>query len=374
MLIKSKFRPPWWLRNPHAQTLVAAKIMRHPSPRMYRERLITPDNDFVDIDWSDEGSIPKPIPNAIPTASLTTSLTTTMTAMPGQAPADDERLRLNPASPTPANKPLVIIFHGLTGSSNSTYVRALAHGLNGLGYRSVAMNFRGCSGEPNLKRESYHSAHTKDISFVIDSIRQRFPDAPLAATGYSLGGNALLKYLAITPDNPLQHAISVSPPLQLAEGAKRMQSGLSRIYQNRLVGQLKNALDEKHQRYPHLGIDQISYKSARTFREFDAAATVPLHGFESVDHYYESASTLQDLPVINTLTHVLFSQDDPFFTKVCIPSSDAMSAQVTFELSARGGHVAFIGSSGILRGHSWLTDHLCALHHHRFQDAIDRAG
>ena len=363
MLIKSKFRPPWWLRNPHAQTLMAAKVMRYPSPTMYRERLVTPDNDFVDIDWSDETSIPKNTPNDLPTVSPT--------AMPTQAPGDDESLRLNPASQTPASKPLVIIFHGLTGSSNSPYVRALAHGLNGLGYRSVAMNFRGCSGEPNLKRESYHSGHTKDISFVIDTVKQRFPDTPLAATGYSLGGNALLKYLAITPGNPLQHAISVSPPLQLAEGAKRMQTGLSQIYQHRLIGLLKIALDEKHRLYPDLGIDQISYQGARTFREFDAAATVPLHGFESVDHYYESASTLKDLPSIKTLTHVLFAQDDPFFTKAVIPAPDAMSAQVTFELSSRGGHVAFIGNTGVLRGHHWLADHLCALHKHRFQDVID---
>jgi len=332
VLINSKFRPPWWLRNPHVQTLWAAKVMRSPAPITYRERLITPDEDFVDLDWSDDNNRK----DAEPTAA--------------------------------SDKPIVVIFHGLTGSSSSLYVKTLINGLNHIGYRSVAMNFRGCSGEPNRKKESYHSGHTKDISFVIDTISQRFPYASIAATGYSLGGNALLKYLAISPDNPLQHAIAVSPPLQLAEGARRMQSGLSRIYQNRLVGQLKDALDAKHRLYPELGIDELAYKHTKTFREFDAAATVPLHGFESVDEYYEKASTLKDLPRITTKTHILFAQDDPFFTHACIPEPEGMSDQVTFELATHGGHVSFVSGSVFLLSKSWLVSQLSALHDRYFRE------
>ncbi len=301
--------------------------MRFPTPVVYRERLITPDNDFVDLDWSDDK---------------------------------------HTASKCSLDMPIVVIFHGLTGSSSSPYIRALTDGLNTLGVRSVTMNFRGCSGEPNLKRESYHSGHTKDISFVIDTITQRFPNAAVAATGYSLGGNALLKYLAITTDNPLHHALSVSPPLQLAEGARRMETGLSRIYQSRLVGQLKDALDEKHRRYPNLGIDQLGYRNCTTFREFDAAATVPVHGFETVDQYYEQASTLADLPLIKTATHVLFAQDDPFFTKACIPADNGMSERVTFELATHGGHVAFVSGAVPLAGNSWLTSRLCEIHISKF--------
>jgi len=308
--------------------------MRQPTPVVYRERLTTPDNDFVDLDWSDNVN---------------------------------ERTRQSTSND---DQPIVVIFHGLTGSSSSPYVRALIEGLNNNGLRAVVMNFRGCSGEPNLKKESYHSGHTKDISFVIDTVTRRFPDASVAATGYSLGGNALLKYLATNRSNPLQYAIAVSPPLHLAEGARRMQSGFSRIYQNRLVGQLKDALDAKRQLYPELGIDQLDYKNTKTFREFDAAATVPLHGFESVADYYEKASTLDDLPLIQTTTHILFAQDDPFFTQACIPAPDAMSKQVTFELTTHGGHVAFVSGVIPLLGKSWLTTRLCELHAHHFRDAI----
>lgn len=265
-----------------------------------------------------------------------------------------------------SSTPIVAIFHGLTGSSKSPYIRALMNELGSLGIRSVCMNFRGCSGEPNLKKESYHSGHTKDIRAVINTIARRFPAAPIAATGFSLGGNALLKYLATSLDNPLNHAVSVSPPLQLAEGAKRMETGLSRIYQDRLINKLKEDLDNKHHRYPRLGIDKINYKSAKSFREFDAAATVPLHGFSSVDEYYERASTLQDLPAIKTDTHILFAQDDPFFTRACIPAPDAMSAQVTFELATHGGHVAFVDSTIPLFGKSWLTSRVCQLHSTKF--------
>jgi predicted alpha/beta-fold hydrolase len=330
MLINSKFRPPWWLRNPHAQTLWAAMVLRLPTHTTTRERLTTPDDDFVDIDWS------------------------------------DAHIHSNCAIASIDKTPIVVIFHGLAGSSASPYVGALMHGLDALGYRSVAMNFRGCSGEPNLKRESYHSAHTKDIRFVIDTVAQRFPNAPLAATGYSLGGNALLKYVATHQHNPLNHAVSVSPPLQLAEGAKRMAHGLSRMYQRRLVDQLKQALDNKHRHYPALGIDQIGYRNAVTFREFDEAATVPLHGFKSVDDYYSKASTLQDLPSIETPTHILFAVDDPFFTPACVPATDAMSKDVTFELTTHGGHVAFVSGNVPSFGRSWLQARVCELHRHHF--------
>jgi predicted alpha/beta-fold hydrolase len=366
MLINSKFRPPWWLRNPHAQTLWAAKVMRMPTPALYRERLTTPDNDFIDLDWSDPSHTTSPpaiTHTCHPSGNLNHDSGNTSIKTAPNTTADT-------TSTAPTNilsKPVVLIFHGLTGSSSSPYVRALVACLNRLGYRSVTMNFRGCSGEPNLKAESYHSGHTKDISFLIDTVNTRFPHAPLAATGFSLGGNALLKYLATHIDNPLHHAISVSPPLQLEEGAKRMQSGLSRIYQNRLVGQLKTSLDEKHRRYPQLGIDKIDYQDTITFREFDSVATVPLHGFNDVDHYYQQASTLADLPFITTDTHILFARDDPFFTKECIPAAGGMSDQVTFELSSHGGHVAFVSGLFPPLSGSWLATRLGELHLSKFE-------
>ena len=167
MLIKSKFRPPWWLRNPHAQTIWAAKVLQFPAPITYRERLTTPDGDFVDLDWSDQ-------------------YMGTEVCVPASPSHNDEQVVHNNEQAQSGiyepDSPTVVIFHGLTGSSKSPYVLALTDCLNQLGYRSVTMNFRGCSGEPNLKIKSYHSGHTEDISFVIDTIVRRFPNAPISAT------------------------------------------------------------------------------------------------------------------------------------------------------------------------------------------------
>ncbi len=308
MIHLSKFRPAWWLRNPHAQTLWAAKVQRTPSAVTHSERLTTPDNDFLDLAWTDENE-----------------------------------------------GPLVVIFHGLTGSLNSHYVQSLMHNLNQNNIRAVLMHFRGCSGEPNKSRTSYHSGHTTDIAFTIDTLRSRYPHRPIAAAGFSLGGNALLKYLGKTPDNPLQFALSVSPPLVLSEGANRMNKGFSKIYQRVLIKQMKAAVRAKHAKYPELGMDEFDLTSVKSFHEFDHLITAPLHGYESGPDYYQRASTLEDLINIKTPTHILWSRDDPFFTEKCIPSNDQLSDCVDFELTTHGGHVAFLSGSIPFCGQSWLT-------------------
>ena len=314
MLHSSKFRPAWWLRNPHAQTLWAAKIQAVPAPVTSVERLTTPDNDFVDLTWTETN-----------------------------------------------NGPVVIIFHGLTGSVDSHYARSLMHSLNEKGLRAVLMHFRGCSGEPNKTRGSYHSGDTRDIAFVIDTIAARYPQLPIAAAGFSLGGNALLKYLGTTTESPLQFAISVSPPLLLEEGAKRMNKGFSRVYQRRLIKQLKTALRIKQARYPELGLDEFNINSVENFFEFDHHITAPLHGFEGSEDYYRKASTLTDLINIKIPTHILWSADDPFFSNKCIPTNDQLSEAVHFELTTHGGHVGFISGNIPLRGHNWLCERISGL-------------
>jgi len=320
MLINSKFRPAWWLRNPHAQTLWAAKIQRTPEPDVRREQLQTPDGDFLDLDWG---------------------------------PVD--------------SGPTVVLFHGLTGSVDSHYARLIMRSLTDIGVAVVLMHFRGCSEEPNRLAHSYHSGATADIQFVIDTIAARSKASAVAAVGYSLGGNALLKYLATQRDNPLHYAIAVSPPLALSEGADRLNSGFSKIYQRHLVGRLKQALDDKSQRYPHLKLEQLHYATVSTLREFDERVTAPLNGFTSAADYYQRASTRNDLTKIKTPTHVVFAQDDPFFTKACIPSSDAeLSEAVTFELTTHGGHIGFV--EGEVPGYerSWITARVTSLLEQQF--------
>ena len=283
-------------------------MQRTPKPVSSSERLTTPDGDFLDLDWTEDN-----------------------------------------------DGPLVVIFHGLTGSSKSHYAQSLMHRLNKNKVRAVVMHFRGCSGEPNRSRTSYHSGHTQDISFVIDTLRKRFPNRPIAAAGFSLGGNALLKYLGTTPDNPLQFALSVSPPLALAEAAMRMTQGFSRVYQRSLLEKMKQAVHAKHASYPHLGLDEFDLQSVDNFFDFDHRYTAPIHGFESGTDYYHRASTLGDLINITTPTHIIWSQDDPFFTSKCIPTNDQLSDAVDFELTTHGGHVGFIGGSIPGVGRDWLS-------------------
>jgi predicted alpha/beta-fold hydrolase len=310
VLIRSKFRPAWWLRNPHAQTIWAAKISRRPSVETNRERLDTPDGDFLDLDWTRD-----------------------------------------------CEGPLVAVFHGLGGSIHSRYASAVLKMLADNGMQGVLMHFRGCSEEPNRKVQTYHSGHTVDIDLVIRTLRERFATRPLAAIGYSLGGNALLNYLA--RDNPLDFAISVSPPLVLAEGATRLEKGFSRIYQRTLLEELKRGILRKLAMRPELSKHYpADLDTLNTFRLFDDKLTAPLHGFEGVDDYYARASARQYLKDIRTRTHVLFARDDPFFTENCIPQSSELSDQVTFELSERGGHVGFVSGHWPLLGQDWMTRHL----------------
>ena len=315
MLIKSKFRPAWWLRSAHAQTLWAAKVHPAPWPQTRRERIETPDGDFLDLDWSAGES-----------------------------------------------GPLVVLFHGLTGSMKSPYIRSIMASLQGIGVRSVLMHFRGCSGEPNRTAGSYHSGHIADIEFVINEVSRRNADDKVMAAGYSLGGNALLKYLAERPENPLKFAVSVCPPLMLAEGARRLDSGFSKLYQASLLKQMKAAMRLKNQRHPKLELDKLNYENVTSLVEFDDQVTAPLHGYTSGQDYYDRASTLSDLRNLETRTHIIFACNDPFFSKRCIPADDSsLSAEVTFELVERAGHVAFISGSIPFLGRDWLRGRVAGL-------------
>jgi len=303
----SKFRPAWWLRNPHLQPIWCAKATRSTPPRHRTERLTTPDGDFIDVAWTDGDQAP-----------------------------------------------VVAIFHGLTGSLRSPYSAASLNVTAELGFNGAFMHFRSCSGEPNRKAMSYHSGQTCDIDFFIDLIRKRHPTAPVAAIGFSLGANALLKYLANKPQTPIQYAIAVCPPLVLQEGAKQLNTGLSRIYQRVLLSQLKTSIERKIRRYPELRDQFPNYRDLQNFRDFDDAITAPLHGFSGVDDYYQRASTLNDLINIHTDTHIIFSRDDPFFSPRCLPTEDQLPANVCFELSEHGGHVGFAGGEAGVASKQWL--------------------
>ncbi len=311
MITKSKFSPRWWLRNPHLQTIVASKLSRGPSADTNSERLELEDGDFLDINWSKKTS-----------------------------------------------GPWVCIFHGLAGSIESAYVKAAFKTLENAGMRPVFMHWRSCSGEPNRLARSYHSGATDDIHRLIQLVKTRFPDSPVYAIAYSLGANALLKYLGEEHSHcQLSGAVCVCPPLVLHVGAHKLNTGLTRIYQRHLITAMRAHHEAKRMRYPDLNLP-VATTELDNFWKFDNELTAPLHGFKDVHDYYKKNSSRQFLPKIAVPTHIIYALDDPFFTEAVLPAENELSAQTTLELSEHGGHVGFIGNAD---GKDWLSNRICQI-------------
>lgn len=271
--------------------------------------------------------------------------------------ADGDFLDVNrswsPASETRPEK-IVCIFHGLAGCIDSRYANGVMRALAENNIDFIFMHFRGCSGEPNRLAASYHSGHTADIRFLIELQKKQHPDATLHAVGFSLGGNALLKYLGEEgPRSQLASAVAISPPLVLEEGANRLTTGVSRIYQRYLLGLMLQQLENKRERYPDLPLPVITEK-LDTFWKFDDVVTAPLTGFKDVHDYYAKCGAGQYLSKIRVPTHVISAIDDPFFSPRIIPEASELAECVTLEVSNKGGHVGFVSGNLPWRPDYWL--------------------
>ena len=316
MLIKTTFKPAWWLKNPHLQTLYPALFRKNTAPALRRERLVTSDNDFVDIDWCGEG-----------------------------------------------NNPLVILLHGLTSSSQSVYIKGLQAVLLRQNFRSVALNFRGCSGESNHSARCYHSGDTQDIQFLYQVLRQREPKTPFAAIGFSLGGNVLLKWLGEQGENlDLFAAVAVSVPLVLSTCATKLDSGFSKLYRANLLKELKVYIADKQRHLEKLGLKQEAEKLKQvgdlskitSFWEYDERVVAKLHGFKSAQDYYHRSSSRQFLKNIAVPTLIIQAVDDPFMTAEVIPKLEELSPCMQLEVTQGGGHVGFVSGKNPFKPFYWL--------------------
>ncbi len=298
------FQPAWWLPGAHAQTVAGKYLRPRTGVRYRRERVDTPDGDFLDLDWA------------------------TVPARP--APGDDA--------------PVVVVVHGLEGSAESAYVKETCRALWDRGIRAVAMNFRGCGGEINRLPRFYHAGDTGDIAFVLELLAARHPGVPLGAVGFSLGGNVLLKYLGERGEGSrIRAAAAISIPFDLGAGADKLAASFTgRMYTGIFIRSLRRTyLAKRHM----IGdqCDEPRVLASRTFREFDDAATARLHGFRDVDDYYGSSSSAQFLPRIRTPTLLVHAADDPFVPEDAIPH-DAIRANPALHAAIvpNGGHVGFI--------------------------------
>ncbi|MEJ5865637.1 hydrolase [Pseudomonas farsensis] len=312
------FHPAIGLSNPHLQTLWGPLWRKLPALERSRERLWLADGDFLDLDSY---------------------------------------------GPHRADAPLVLVLHGLTGSSSSHYVKGLQLALQARGWASVAVNWRGCSGEPNLLARSYHSGASGDLAETIRHLRALRPLAPLYAVGYSLGGNVLLKYLGESgADSQLQAAVAVSVPFRLDQCADRIGLGFSKVYQAHFMREMLAYVQGKQQHFRDNGhherlaeIERLgSLRNLRTFWDFDGKVTAPLNGFKDADEYYRHASSRYYLGANRTPTLIIQASDDPFVFNHSLPEAGELAAQTQLELHRRGGHVGFV--EGSLRHPSYYLE------------------
>lgn len=314
---KTSFTSAWWLRNRHLQTIYPALFRpKTKVPQLRRERLPTPDGDFLDLDYCGDGDGPR-----------------------------------------------VILLHGLTGSSNSGYIQGLQIAFLKRGWRSVVMNFRGCSGQPNNKARCYHSGETEDIQFLYTTLREREPDTPYAAVGFSLGGNVLLKWLGEQGDRVgLAAAVAVSVPLVLDICASKLDRGFAKLYRANLLNELKTYMRQKQMHLEHNGqhfeADKIRQlgdcSKISSFWQYDDIVVAGLHGFKNVHDYYQRSSSRQFLRHIQTPTLIIQADDDPFMTPAVLPAANELSACVQLEVTHGGGHVGFVSGHRPLKPDYWL--------------------
>lgn len=244
--------------------------------------------------------------------------------------------------------PLVLILHGLEGSVASSYVQGLMESLLKRHYQVAVMHFRGCGGIPNRLPRAYHSGDSEDPRWMVEQLKGELPSTPIMVVGYSLGGNVLLKMLGEDGTcSPVVAAVAVSSPMDLHACSRRINTGLSKLYQRHLLSCLRITLRQKAED-PGIAavlpnIDDAGYFV--NFRRFDNIFTAPMHGFRDVDDYYARASSKHLLKEIGVPTMIINSVDDPFVCPSAIPTEREVSSMVRLEVSRQGGHVGFIGGT-----------------------------
>ncbi len=287
------------------QTLWAV-VRRRALRDVTRERLVTPDGDFIDLDWS----------------------------------------------AGPAGAPLLLVLHGLEGGARSHYVAGLFALARARGWRAGVLWFRSCSGESNRLPRFYHSGDTGDLDWVLRVLLEREPALRVGAVGISIGGNVLLKWLGEQQDAALPNlvgAVAISVPFDLAACARAMDQGFQkRVYTASFMRSFHDKVREKARVHPGF-VDMDAALRARTFAAYDRAVTAPLHGFADEVDYWTRASSGPYLPRIRRPALLLNAVDDPFVPQESLPDPRALPACVRTEFVARGGHVGFV------EGPPWRT-------------------
>lgn len=291
-----EYKPKFFFRNKHINTCFPT-IFRKIDINYKRERIDTYDGDFIDIDWVKNKS-------------------------------DN----------------LVILCHGLEGSSNSKYIKANAKYFSQQGWDVLAINYRGCSGEENKKIYSYNSILTDDLKLVVEKKGKYYKN--IVTVGFSLGANLILKYLGCEKDIPknLICAVTVSPPCNFFATSEKLKKKENIIYKLKFLNKLKIKIKEKYKNNPDYRkkINLEAILKTKNLEEFDEEFTAKYFGFKGVKDYYEKANTVKTLKNIKIPTYILTPLDDPIMGKECYPYKETReNKNILFETPKYGGHVGF---------------------------------
>lgn len=299
LIQKSTYRAFGPFRHGHVNTIYPALFRKVAGVHFERQRVTTPDGDFLDLDWSARG-----------------------------------------------RRCLAVILHGLEGNASRPYVRGMARYFNQRGWDALGFNFRGCSGEPNRKLRSYHVGETGDLKFALSVILDERGYESVALIGFSLGGNVVLKYLGEEGDQvppEVRCGIAFSVPCDVMSANREIDKWQNWLYRHRFIASLNNKVKEKAIRFP----EQLTLPRPmpRDFREFDGRFTAPIHGFRDAEDYWTRNSSLRFLPGIRRPALLVSARDDSFLSPACYPSGLAEEHPRLFlEIPRWGGHVGFVSS------------------------------
>jgi len=286
------------MQNGHVQTIFPTLFRKVPAIAYVRERITTPDDDFLDLDWSQSG-----------------------------------------------RRRLAVISHGLEGDSGRAYVKGMVRALTRFGWDCLAWNFRGCSGAVNHRLKYYHSGSYDDLSTVIEHAAATGRYNQIALIGFSIGGNITLLYLGKNCENrhPLISCAAVlSVPCDLAAGAEALARPANRIYMQRFLRLLHSKVKAKMALMPERITDN-GYADLQTFEDFDNRYTAPINGFRDAADYWRQCSSKPWITRIEVPTLMISACNDPFLTPACFPEKEAdVNSNVWLEMPASGGHVGFI--------------------------------
>lgn len=300
-IISSSYKgPPFYLINGHFETVIPSLKRKIEGVVYERERIDTPDDDFLDIDWVRSG-----------------------------------------------NDKLLLISHGLEGNSDRHYVLGLAKLFSQYGWDIVAWNNRTCSGEMNRQRIMYHHGASYDLRTVVEHINRMADYQRISLAGISMGGGQTLRFMGEHEQHPLAEnilgAVAISTPCSLLDSVQALAKGSNRIYEKKFLGRLKEKIRRKAELFPDIDISGLDEMTK--IKEFDDAYSGPLHGLRDAAHFYEYCNPFPFVEKIDQPVLILNALNDPLLQGDCYPHQLAEKKDnIHLEMPERGGHVGFMVS------------------------------